>query len=188
VVPISTIVTGIANSGKYSWTPSSGLEADVTHYGLQLIDDVTGQYQYSTQFGISKGAECSGVAPSSAASTAYGGGYPASSAAASSTPAAASSAPAGYPASSVAVSSAPNATTIVTKPSAAAVSTGYPVGQNSTIVMPTKSMSVPSSLRPTSTGAANATRPGLPESTGAASSLQAGLSFAGVVAAFALML
>ena len=184
MVPIATIVTGIANSGTFSWTPSSGLEADTTHYGLQLIDDVTGQYQYSTQFGISKGAECSGVAPSSAASTAYGGGYPASSA-----PAAASSSPAaGYPVSPAAVSSAPNATTVVTKASEIAVSTGYPVGHNSTIVMPTKSMSVPSSLRPTSTGAANATRPGLPESTGAASSLQAGLSFAGVLAAFAFML
>ena len=35
------------------WTPSTSLEPDVTHYGLQIIVDGTGQYQYSTQFGIS---------------------------------------------------------------------------------------------------------------------------------------
>jgi hypothetical protein len=47
------IVEGIANSGSYSWTPSTDLEDDTTHYGIELIDDATGQYQYSTQFGIS---------------------------------------------------------------------------------------------------------------------------------------
>ena len=35
------------------WTPSTSLEPDVTHYGLQIIVDGTGEYQYSTQFGIS---------------------------------------------------------------------------------------------------------------------------------------
>jgi len=53
VVPIATIVEGIANSGSYVWTPSSSLEADVARYGIQIIVDGTGQYQYSTQFGIS---------------------------------------------------------------------------------------------------------------------------------------
>jgi hypothetical protein len=186
VVPLSTIVTGIPNSGSYSWTPSSGLEADVTHYGLQLIDDVTGQYQYSTQFGISKGAECNGVAPSSAVSTPYGGGYPVSTPAASTK--VASSSMAGYPVSLPSpLPSSANATTVITKTSSVAMSTGYPAG-NSTIVLPTKSMSVPSSLRPSGTGAASATKSGLPESTGAASSLQAGLGLAGVAAAFAFML
>jgi hypothetical protein len=184
VLPIATIVTGIPNSGSYSWTPSSGLEADTTHYGLQLIDDVTGQYQYSTQFGISKGAECNGVAPSSAVSTPYGGGYPVSTPVASSK---ASSTPAGYPVSSPAPSSSANATTIVTKTTPVVLSTGVPAG-NSTIVLPTKSMTVPSSLRPTGTGAASATKSAPPESTGAASSLKAGLGFAGAVAAFAFML
>ncbi|KAF8241827.1 hypothetical protein K440DRAFT_212052 [Wilcoxina mikolae CBS 423.85] len=53
VKPIATIVEGIPNSGSYSWTPSTDLEADTTHYGIQLIQDSTGHYQYSTQFGVS---------------------------------------------------------------------------------------------------------------------------------------
>lgn len=56
VVPLYAIVEKIANSGKYSWTPSTSLVPDVSHYGIQLIDDATGQYQYSTQFGIANAA------------------------------------------------------------------------------------------------------------------------------------
>jgi len=52
VVPISTIVEGIANSGSFVWTPATTLEADVARYGIQIIVDGTGQFQYSTQFGI----------------------------------------------------------------------------------------------------------------------------------------
>ncbi|RHZ63404.1 hypothetical protein CDV55_107127 [Aspergillus turcosus] len=53
VVPIATIAEAIPNSGSYVWTPSTDLENDVTHYGLLLVVDGTGQYQWSTQFGIS---------------------------------------------------------------------------------------------------------------------------------------
>lgn len=49
----SVIIEGIPNNGVFEWTPSLDLENDITHYGIQLIDDVTGQYQYSTQFGVS---------------------------------------------------------------------------------------------------------------------------------------
>lgn len=181
VVPLSTIVVGIPNSGSFVWTPANTLEADVTRYGLQLIDDITGQYQYSTQFGISKGPECDSYVASSAASTPYGGGYPVSTPVPSSK---ASSSKGGYPVSSPAPSSKANSTTIVTKTSSLVLSTGAPAG-NSSIIQPTRSMSVPASLSPS----ASATRSsGIPESTGAASSLQAGLSLAGVVAAFAFML
>lgn len=42
------IAEGIANSGSYTWTPPAdfgpGL-SETTGYGIQLIDDVTGQYQ-----------------------------------------------------------------------------------------------------------------------------------------------
>lgn len=70
VVPISTIVTGITNSGSYAWIPVITLQADTTRYGIQLIHDVTGQYQYSTQFGIGEGSNCDGVAtPSSSANS-----------------------------------------------------------------------------------------------------------------------
>ncbi|GIK02249.1 hypothetical protein Aspvir_006298 [Aspergillus viridinutans] len=53
VVPLSTIAEAIPNTGSYSWTPSTELENDVTHYGLLLVVEGTGQYQWSTQFGIS---------------------------------------------------------------------------------------------------------------------------------------
>jgi len=52
VVPIATLADSIPNSGHFQWTPSKALEADVSHYGLQIIVEGTGQYQYSTQFGI----------------------------------------------------------------------------------------------------------------------------------------
>ncbi|KKK20302.1 hypothetical protein P175DRAFT_0510353 [Aspergillus ochraceoroseus IBT 24754] len=76
VVPLETLVEGIPNSGKYSWTPAASLEPDVTHYGLLLIVDATGEYQYSTQFGISKGVDSSSssttttAAPTTALTTA----------------------------------------------------------------------------------------------------------------------
>ncbi|PKX89591.1 GPI anchored serine-threonine rich protein [Aspergillus novofumigatus IBT 16806] len=57
VVPLSTIVESIPNTGSYSWTPSTDLENDVTHYGLLLVVEGTGQYQWSTQFGISNPEE-----------------------------------------------------------------------------------------------------------------------------------
>jgi hypothetical protein len=59
VIQTATLATGIPNSGTFIWTPSGSLPANSTvKYGLQLIDDVTGQFQYSTQFGLSKGPEC----------------------------------------------------------------------------------------------------------------------------------
>ncbi|KAI9872464.1 MAG: hypothetical protein M1830_001598 [Pleopsidium flavum] len=53
VIPLYPIAEKVANTGSYVWTPSTSLEADTTHYGIQLIVDATGQYQYTTQFGIS---------------------------------------------------------------------------------------------------------------------------------------
>lgn len=53
ILPLYAIVEGIQNTGSYTWTPKTDLEDDKTHYGLQLIIDSNGQYQYSTQFGIS---------------------------------------------------------------------------------------------------------------------------------------
>jgi hypothetical protein len=52
VVPIATLADAIPNSGSFVWTPATTLEGDVTHYGLLLVVEGTGQYQYSTQFGI----------------------------------------------------------------------------------------------------------------------------------------
>ncbi|KAL5119426.1 hypothetical protein ACEQ8H_002695 [Pleosporales sp. CAS-2024a] len=190
IKPLSTLVTGIPNSGSFVWTPSSSLEADTTHYGLQLIDDVTGQYQYSTQFGISKdAAACHGVAASSAASSPYngGGGYPVSTPA-SSAPAASSAAPSSSSIVVVVPTSSPKApTTIatVTAPSSAP-SSGYPAP--SSILLPTKSMTVPASLKTTATAPVSPTKSLPAQSTGAAAGLQAGLGFVGAAAAMAFML
>jgi len=199
VIPIQTLAEGITNSGSFQWTPATTLEADVTHYGLQLIDDVTGQYQYSTQFGISK-ADCAVVASTSSTSTpapvasSTPAGYGAASSSAAAYPVESSSA-AGYPvhSSSAVVKSstsevAPYPTTVKTvgTSSAHVASTGAP--GSSYVVLPTGSMTVPSSLRPSATGAANGTSPSLPESTGAAGSIKAGLSLVGAAAFAALML
>lgn len=53
VVPLYPLAETIENTGVYVWTPSIALEPDTTHYGIKLIVDATGQYQYTTQFGIS---------------------------------------------------------------------------------------------------------------------------------------
>ncbi|KAJ5929158.1 differential expressed balu-42 [Penicillium verhagenii] len=68
VKPIQTIVENIKNSGSYWWTPSTSLTPQSTHYGLLLVVEGTGAYQYSTQFGLTAAAGSSSV--SSSASTA----------------------------------------------------------------------------------------------------------------------
>jgi hypothetical protein len=59
-VPQYAIAEHIANTGSYEWTPSTSLAPGTTGYGILLVDDVTGAYQYSTQFGIKNSAYGSG--------------------------------------------------------------------------------------------------------------------------------
>jgi hypothetical protein len=173
-----SIAEGISNSGSLAWTPASTLEATngPNGYGIQIIDDVTGQYQYSTQFGISAGncevvVSSSMIEPSSVAvasstpEASYSAGYGASTPAASHTPIPLPSA--------VHSSEAPYPTTVMTSVAVPAYSTG--VHANGTVPMPT--------------AGTNATTSRLPEATtNAASGVQAALSFAGAAAAFAFML
>ncbi|KAH9861084.1 hypothetical protein IAQ61_010820 [Plenodomus lingam] len=184
-----SLAEGIANSGSLAWTPSSDLEATTgpNGYGIQIIDDVTGQYQYSTQFGISKDG-CAAVSSAPAASPSptpspdMGSGYPTGTA----TPvvSSSSSAAGGYgeqpPAShaSVVSSQAPVQSPQPPYPTPVIVTS---VGPNGTVVPPTGGMPI----RPTSSGNSTAS---LPEHTGAAAALQAGLSFVGAAAVAALML
>ncbi|GAO52059.1 hypothetical protein SAICODRAFT_33675 [Saitoella complicata NRRL Y-17804] len=56
-VPIATLTTGLQNKGWYEWAPSTDLEADTSRYGIELIVDETGQYQYSVQFGVGNDGE-----------------------------------------------------------------------------------------------------------------------------------
>ncbi|KAJ5740478.1 Ser-Thr-rich glycosyl-phosphatidyl-inositol-anchored membrane family-domain-containing protein [Penicillium malachiteum] len=65
------IAEDIDNSGSYTWTPSTSLTPQTTHYGLLLVVEGTGQYQYSTQFGIvSDGSASSSSAVTLAQTTA----------------------------------------------------------------------------------------------------------------------
>jgi len=71
VLPLGPqLVQGWANTGTYSWTPSADLAPDVTHYGLQIISDADGTFQYSVQFGISNPSYSSASGSASAGTSA----------------------------------------------------------------------------------------------------------------------
>lgn len=69
VLPFNCIANSVPNSGSYTWSvPSSGLDAQSTGYGIQIIADGSGDFQYSTQFGI-KGGDSSSSSSSSDSSS-----------------------------------------------------------------------------------------------------------------------
>ncbi|KAJ5678250.1 Ser-Thr-rich glycosyl-phosphatidyl-inositol-anchored membrane family-domain-containing protein [Penicillium maclennaniae] len=47
VVPLETIVENIDNTGSYTWTPPANLDVDTTRYGILLVVEGTGAYQWS---------------------------------------------------------------------------------------------------------------------------------------------
>lgn len=53
VIPQYAIAEKVPNSGKCVWTPDASLPDSSEGWGLQLIVDSTGQYQWSPQFGFS---------------------------------------------------------------------------------------------------------------------------------------
>lgn len=174
VVPIATIATGIENTGTYQWTPADTLEPDTTHYGIQLIVDATGQYQYTTQFGISNPS----YKPVSSSSVS---GYGATSAGSTATPTSGANS----------TSLATYHPTVITS-SHYVASTGSPVNSSS-VVLPTKSMSIPSSLLTSATSAGGASSVAASASaratsTGAAGHIQAGLGLVGAVAGLVMVL
>jgi hypothetical protein len=74
-VPQKAIVEKIQNSGSYVWDVPSDLEPSdsatpAQGYGIEIIVDATGQYQYSTQFGISNDNYKAGPSSSSSSSAA----------------------------------------------------------------------------------------------------------------------
>lgn len=161
VIPIDCLADKIANSGTFSWTPSTALTADVTHYGLQIIVTGTGQFQYSTQFGISN----SKVVSSKSASVKPTISKPASSSATAKTDLhpitqitdgqiqAPTSVSRPHPIIPT-VSPVPSANSTLTtyKPigtgTAPIISHGTGVPHNSTRLLPTKPLTVPFSLKP----------------------------------------
>lgn len=182
-VPQYAIVEEIPNNGNYIWTPASDLEPSNgdTGYGIQLIVDATGQYQYTTQFGISNDnytpSGYGSTSTSSATSSAWG--YTTSSAS-SMILTTGYAAPTGYPHPSAngthahPTGWAPHNTTM--KP--------YPTGHITKTTLMSSSAPVASSSYAATTSAA----PG-PQPTNAGTSLAAsfvGLVFAAGVAVFAL--
>jgi hypothetical protein len=169
-----SLAEGIVNSGSLTWTPAADLPVTEgnTGYGLQIVDDKTGQYQYSTQFGISAG-KCGEVKPSSSAAPA-----PSSAPAASS-----SAAAAGYPvASSPAVYPVGSATPV-------APANSYPTQAPYPTTMVSAPAGTPShnaTVKPSGYPVSNTTSPSLPEqTTNAASGLSAGMGLVGAAAAVA---
>lgn len=190
------IVESIDNSGSYTWTPPTTLEATdgPGGYGIQLIDDVDGHYQYSTQFGISNdepaasSASSASSAPSATATVAASSVYE-SSAAPKPTESAA-----GYAVSSSSIETPAASTSCTTTttvyappPAATGASSGAPPAS---VIYPTGPVTVPESLKTSATGGyyVPSATPSAPEFTGSASGFKAGLGLAGAVAAFVAML
>jgi len=191
VVPFGApLAVSAPNSGSFVWDVSTSIPPESTHYGLQIIA-ADGKYQFSVQFGISN----PGFSSSSSVS-----------ASASATAASSGSVYVSKSASAAAVSTSPCSTSIYTSANATSVkptgtgysshftaSTGYPVS-NSSIVLPSKSMTVPSSLLTTavatgaqSSAAASAATTAA-QATGAAGHVKAGLGLAGAIAGLVMVL
>ncbi|KAJ5979041.1 hypothetical protein N7501_002383 [Penicillium viridicatum] len=175
VVPLKTLAESIPNSGEFKWTPGSDLEADVSHYGLLLVVEGTGQYQYSTQFGLSAAAgSSSAVETTSAAET---------------TPAASA------PASSTVISSVEVTTTIcpetettaaATTPAPKVTPTGVsPVGPPSSST-PLSSIRLTTSAIPSGTASASPSASSPVFNSAGRNAASFGAVMAGVLAAFAL--
>ncbi|CAI6334879.1 unnamed protein product [Periconia digitata] len=173
VIPQYAIVEGIPNSGKFSWTPDAALEATAgpNGYGIQIIDDVNGQFQYSTQFGISSSGKVSSSAPvpsKSAAPAPSSSGY--------------AVVPSGVP-TTIKTSAAPSSTPCTTTTAYVPAGTGsvYPPSNGTIPAVPTGALP-PKPSSPVVGG--NSTAPFI----GAASGLQAGVGLAGAAAALAMFL
>ncbi|KAK4554203.1 hypothetical protein LTR86_008731 [Recurvomyces mirabilis] len=223
-VPQYAIVEKIQNSGSYAWTPSTDLAPGDTGYGLQLIDDENGQYQYSTQWGISNpsyvsssssasasttvtvtSSASSSDASASSASWAHGGNPWDTainswfSASAWTTDGSWSSATGSWSSSATGTATVTvpaNGTASATKnttmsvPTATAV-VSYSMPANTSVVLPTNSMTVPSSLKTSATASSSVSAPSAsrPATTNAANTMAtsfAGLVVAAGVAVFAL--
>ncbi|OJJ47686.1 hypothetical protein ASPZODRAFT_63497 [Penicilliopsis zonata CBS 506.65] len=66
---LETLAESVDNTGSFSWTPSTSLVPDTTHYGLLLVCAGTGQYQYSDQFGVANPYYTSSSAAAAATSS-----------------------------------------------------------------------------------------------------------------------
>ncbi|KAJ5748793.1 uncharacterized protein N7511_010489 [Penicillium nucicola] len=199
VQPIQTLADSIPNSGSFTWTPSTDLEVDTTHYGLLLTVEGTGQYQYSTQFGLGAaagGASQSSVVISATTTTATGAAAVTVETTESTTicpETETTSAPAttATPAFSTIISSTEITTTICPETEstgAAQTSTVAPVGSPSSIPWISSARASATSVAAIPSGTASASpSASSPVFNGAGrNAISFGAVFAGVLAAFAL--
>ncbi|KAB8072086.1 Ser-Thr-rich glycosyl-phosphatidyl-inositol-anchored membrane family-domain-containing protein [Aspergillus leporis] len=188
VQPLDTIAEQIDNTGSFTWTPATTLEADVTHYGLLLVVEGTGQYQYSTQFGISN----SNVVSSSSAASSEA---PTSTTAAN--PGASSSSATSFVTYEVTTTICPETETGVA-PVTTSSAPVIPPAQTHTwgtggvsvpVVSPTNTPYLPTTLRSTAnpSGTASSTTPAVPLFTNGAdrTAISFGAAAAGVLAVLA---
>lgn len=169
VLPQFTLATGIDNTGKATVIiPKTVANSPGSGYGLQLRDDVTGQYQYTPQFGITGAGETGTTSSASSSASGYPTGLPSTKSASHSSSVSKNSTSA-YP------------TTIKTQTTI--LTSAYPTGGNTTIATRTPTSSTVSATRSPSS-----TTTGPAQSTGAAGVLKAGAALAagvaGIVAAF----
>ncbi|OQO14256.1 hypothetical protein B0A48_01132 [Cryoendolithus antarcticus] len=150
------IAEKIKNSGSFVWDPKTDLEPGTTGYGIQLIDDATGQYQYTTQFGISNDKYHERPAGySSWAATATGTAWgPSDYTTATATESSSASSSSASMSISATMPSNATVTTTTVKPYGTGVLSGYPAG-NTTVIAPTGSMTVPTSLYTSATRTAS---------------------------------
>lgn len=161
LVPGAFVAQGIANSGSVSWTPTNDLAAFAV-VGYKVIDVATGKFQYSVPFKVGKGAD---TTPSP-----------------SPTP---SKTPTGYPTYTPPSSYKPTTVPTTAYPTYTPKPSGTAPGYNSTVIYPTGSLTVPTSLKTSST-ATGTSKP--TEFPGAATARKAGLGLVGAVAGLVLML
>ncbi|KAJ5499948.1 Cell wall beta-glucan synthesis [Penicillium expansum] len=176
VVPLKTLAESIPNSGEFKWTPGSDLTADTTHYGLLLVVEGTGQYQYSTQFGISAAAGSVSISSSSSSTVE----------ATETETSAAASAPA---ASSTVIESTVITTTICpeTETTAAAITSAPKVIPTAPPpAPPLSSVRLTTSAIPTGTASASASASSPVFNSAGRNAASFGVVMAGVLAAFAL--
>lgn len=221
VVPLQCLGDNIPNTGKFVWTPSTSLEPDTSRYGLQIIVTGTGQYQYSTQFGVSnpvgqmssKGATVSQItdgqiqAPvSTSASASASVPAPASVSASvftsASSTASNTSTPSTVKIPTIAPSIVPINSANSTKPISVPAPTSilptqapYPISTgllpNSSIIQPTGSLTVPSTLQSTvaaATTGSSSTARAPAQATGAAAKTAVAGVLAGLGMVVALVL
>ncbi|KAF7512668.1 hypothetical protein GJ744_000929 [Endocarpon pusillum] len=160
VVPILTIAENIPNTGSYIWASvPSTLQPDVTGYGIQLIVEGTGAYQYSPQCGVKNDGYTGASTTTSSSIVTIVSASTSTSASSSSSASLSSKSSSGAVTASLTSSTTSRYVTYTPGPSAAGTGGNFSVP----VISPSRSMSVPSTLQSTATKSAtrsaNATLP-----------------------------